>query len=464
MYRQIIALGSLIVSRHNYLMNPATPSSAPATIAVSSKPNYPPVRIAFMMWGMAVGFYLFGFFHRVTPAVLTSELMRDFSLTAAMLGNLSAFYFYFYAAMQIPTGILVDRYGPRKILWIGALIGGMGALMFAFAHDFTSAALGRGLIGGAVAVAWVSMLKLSSHWFHSRRLGTVIGIALAIGTMGAVLAGLPLRALSDAFSWRNVIAASGAVALGLALAIFFLMRDDPSERGYDSHVIAGAEMKPASMVSVLQGMGEIWRYRNVALLFWVPSGTAGAFLTFTGLWGVPFLVQQHGLTAKSASLITSGMLIAFSGGAILFGHLSDRWHRRKTPYLLGGLSVLTGFGMLWAAPDAPLPVLVPLLMLGGLGAGSMAVGFLYVKESVPLRLSGTAVGAVNMGVMVGPLTQQPVIGWILDHYWKGAVHNGVRVYDIGAYRMAFAFILIWIVTALVALLLTRDTFGKQYRE
>ncbi|MES2535431.1 MAG: MFS transporter [Pseudomonadota bacterium] len=445
-------------------MNPAKLSSAPADSVVPAKPAYPPVRLAFMMWGMAVGFYLFGFFHRVTPAVLTSELMRDFKLSAAMLGNLSAFYFYFYAAMQIPTGILVDRFGPRTLLWIGALIGGIGALMFAFADDFTSAAIGRGLIGGTVAVAWVSMLKLSSHWFDSRRLGTVTGIALAIGTMGAVLAGLPLRALSDAFGWQTVIAASGFVALCLALAIFFLMRDDPCELGFESHAFAGGERKPASMSSILRGLGEIWRYPNVALLFWVPSGIVGAFLTFTGLWGVPFLVQLHGMTPKSASLITSGMLIAFSAGAILFGHLGDRWRRRKSPYVLGGVCVVLGFGGLWAMPGAPLPVLVPLLMLAGLGSGSMALGFLYVKESLPLRLSGTAVGAVNMGVMVGPLTQQPVIGWILDRYWDGALQNGVRLYGTEAYRMAFAFLVIWVLTAFVALLLTRDTFGKQYRE
>jgi nitrate/nitrite transporter NarK len=138
-----------------------------------------------------------------------------------MLGNLSAFYFYFYAAMQIPTGVLVDRYGPRIILSIGALVGGIGAMLFAFADSYTSSAIGRGLIGGTVAVAWVSMLKLSTHWFDARRLGTVTGIALAIGTMGAVLAGLPLRTLSDAYGWRNVMGASGVIALVLAAAIFF---------------------------------------------------------------------------------------------------------------------------------------------------------------------------------------------------------------------------------------------------
>lgn len=431
---------------------------------ISIHAAYPPALLAFLMWAMAVSFYLFGFFHRVTPAVLTSELMHDFSLTAAMLGNLSAFYFYFYAGMQIPTGVLVDRYGPRKILATGALIGGIGALMFAFADSYISSAVGRGLIGGTVAVAWVSMLKLSAHWFDARRLGMVTGVSLAIGTMGAVLAGLPLRALSDVVGWRNVIGASGTIALALALIIFLLMRDDPSERGFKSYAPPDPHANRASLSSILKGMGEIWRYRNVALLFWVPSGLCGAFLTFAGLWGVPFFVQQHGLTAKSASLITSGMLIAFSCGGVLLGMLSDKLRKRKFPFVLGGLGVVLGFGALCIVPDAPLIILVPLLLVGAFGSGSMVIVFLYAKESAPVRLSGTVAGAVNMGVMVGPLAQQPVIGWILDRYWGGAFSQGARLYEMQAYKLAFAFLFVWVLTAFVALLFTKESNGLQYCE
>jgi sugar phosphate permease len=445
-------------------MTAVLPPSIRDNISVSSAASHPPAFLAFLMWGMAVAFYLFGFFHRVTPAVLTSELMRDFSLTAAMLGNLSAFYFYFYAAMQMPTGVLVDRYGPRIILSIGALVGGIGAMLFAFADSYTSSAIGRGLIGGTVAVAWISMLKLSTHWFDARRLGTVTGIALAIGTMGAVLAGLPLRTLSDAYGWRNVIGASGVIALALAAAIYFLMRDDPSARGYRSHAGAPLQNSTPSLGTILKGMSEIWRYRNVTLLFVVPSGLCGAFLTFTGLWGVPFFVQHHDLTAKSASLITSGMLIAFSCGGVVLGMLSDKLRKRKTPFLLGGMGVVLGFGALYAIPNAPLTILVPLLLVGGFGSGSMVLGFLYAKESAPMRLSGTVAGAVNMGVMVGPLTQQPVIGWILDRHWGGAMIDGIRVYDMDAFKLAFAFLLVWVVIAFIALLMTRESNCRQFPE
>lgn len=421
----------------------------------------PPVKLALIMWALAVALYLFGFFHRVTPAVLTTELTQEFQLSAVMLGNLSAFYFYFYAAMQLPTGVLVDRYGPRRLLWIGTVIGGIGALLFASADTFLSAALGRGLIGATVAVAWVSMLKLCAHWFNPRRLGTVTGVSLAVGTMGAVMAGLPLRAFVDALGWRPVMAASGIVALLLAACIFFIMRDDPEEVGYRSQLPAGLSQQSPSLGTVVAGLGRIWKYRNVALLFWVPSGIFGAFMTFTGLWGVPFLVQQHELTPRSASLVTSGMLIAFSVGGIVVGMFSDRLRLRKRPYAIGSTFTVVSFLALTIFPDARLGFLVPVLLLGAAGSGSMVIGFLYARESAPVALSGTVAGTVNMGVMIGPLCQQPLIGWILDSNWTGGLVNGVRVYDLHAYQLAFGVLLLWVLSAWIALLATRETHCRQ---
>jgi MFS family permease len=144
--------------------------------------------------------------------------------------------------------------------------------------------------------------------------------------------------------------------------------------------------------------------------------------------------------------------------------LSDKLRKRKTPFLLGGMGVVLGFGALYAIPNAPLTILVPLLLVGGFGSGSMVLGFLYAKESAPMRLSGTVAGAVNMGVMVGPLTQQPVIGWILDRHWGGAMIDGIRVYDMDAFKLAFAFLLVWVVIAFIALLMTRESNCRQFPE
>ena len=137
-----------------------------------------------MIWGLGALFYLSGFYLRVAPAVMTSELMADFAVGAAGLGNLSAFYYYTYVGMQLPTGLLADLWGPRRLLATGALVAGLGTLLFAWAPTLFWAGLGRGLIGGSVAVAFVALLKVAAHWFPPRRFALVSGMALFSGVLG----------------------------------------------------------------------------------------------------------------------------------------------------------------------------------------------------------------------------------------------------------------------------------------
>ena len=417
--------------------------------------HLPPLRLSALVWGLAAAFYLFGFFQRVTPASLAPDLMRDFALSAAGLGNLSAFYYYAYAAVQIPTGVLVDRFGPSRMFLGGALLVGAGSLIFAWADTALAAGLGRALIGAAHGVAWVSMLKLVTHWFAPSRFATLSGLSLAVGTLGAVLAGPPLRWLADAFGWRSVIGASGLLALVLAVAIKLAMRDDPTARGFASYLPKGDHDVPKA--SIAADLRAILRYRNPWLLALVNSGVCGAFLAFTGLWGVPLLSQVHGISVAQASLVTSGMLVLFAAGAPVFGVWSDRLQRRKLPFALGGSLMLAGFAVLTALPAAPLLLLVPVLLAASFGAGSMALSFGFAKESAPLRLQGTATGVVNAGVMLGTLVQMPVIGLILDARWQGVAINGVRQYDVGAFQAGLVFLLAWIAAAVLLLLLgTRE--------
>jgi len=416
--------------------------------------NLPPLRLSALVWGLAAAFYLFGFFQRVTPASLAPDLMRDFVLSAAGLGNLSAFYYYAYAAVQVPTGVLVDRFGPSRMFLGGALLAGAGSLIFAWADTALVAGLGRALIGAAHGVAWVSMLKLVTHWFAPSRFATLSGLSLAVGTLGAVLAGPPLRWLADAFGWRSVIGISGLLALALALAIKLVMRDDPTARGFASYLPKADH--GASHASIGADLRAILRYPNPWLLALVNSGVCGAFLAFTGLWGVPLLSQVHGISVAQAALITSSMLVLFAAGAPVFGVWSDRLQRRKLPFTVGGGLMLGGFAVLAMAPAAPLVLLVPVLLAASFGAGSMALSFGFAKESAPLRLQGTATGVVNAGVMLGTLVQMPVIGLILDARWQGVVVNGVRQYDVAAFQAGLYFLLAWIAAAMLLLAVTRE--------
>ncbi len=427
----------------------------------SSIRNPPPVALAWLIWGLAAALYLVAFYQRVAPAVITGELSRDFGLTAASLGNLSAFYFYSYAAVQIPTGLLADRLGPRKVLALGAALTAAGTLAFALAPSLAWANAGRLAIGAAAGVAFVSMLKLASHWMPARRFAFVSGMALVVGTLGATLAGAPLRVAVDAFGWRPVMVASAAATALVAIAIWLVVRDDPAERGYASYF--PEEEREGDVASVAAHLREVARYRNVWLLFLIPGAFSGILLTFAGLWGVPFLVSQHGFSPREAATTVSAMLIAWAVSSLGWGWLSQRIGRRKAPMIAGLAATFALWSVVIFAPQIPRSALVAFLVALSVVAGAFVLNFAFAKESVPARLGGTVSGIANMGVMMGGMIMQPLVGFMLDRHWKGAMEGGIRVYDFAAFQWAFAAVFAWGALALVLLVLTRETYCRPMR-
>jgi MFS family permease len=419
----------------------------------------PPARLAWAIWGLGSLVYLAAFFQRVAPAVMTDQLMAEFALDGAALGNLSAFYFYAYVAMQIPTGLLADRWGPRKLLATGTAIASLGGALFALAPNFGLAALGRTLVGASVGVGFVSMLKLSSHWIAPNRYALVSGLLLMMGLIGAVFAGVPLRLAVDAFGWRGVMATFAAFTALLAVALWIFLRDDPSERGYESHFHGGAKVSHEH-TPILASLGQVLSYRNIWLMMLVPLGFSGAVLTFAGLWGVPWLRQVHGLDPKSAAAITSTMLVAWGVGGPLLGNWSTRLGRRKPLYLATGIVALIGWAMVVWLP-LPLPALIAVLAVTGFASGNIIIGFAWAKESVPLRLMGTASGVANMGPLMGGMVLQPAVGWMLDRQWTGAMAGGARLYEAAAWTSGFALLAATVFGSLLLLTLARETFCRQ---
>jgi MFS family permease len=425
--------------------------------------NYPPLKLAWTVWGLGALLYLFAFYQRVAPAVMTDQLMADFAIGGAALGNLSAFYFYAYVAMQIPTGVMADRWGPRRVLAAGAGVAAVGSLLFAFAPTFGWAGVGRLLVGASVAVAFVSTLKLASHWFAPRQYALASGMALFFGVSGGVMAGVPLRMLVESFGWRMVMGSAGIFALLLCVAIWLLVRNDPSERGFRSH----RQGEPAEggthidRTPILVGLVEVLSYRNTWLLMLAPIGFSGAVLTFGGLWGVPWLRQVHGLDPKSAAAVTSTLLAAWALGGPLLGSWSERMARRKPLYLISGAVAAVGWAAVIFLP-LPLWLTIPLLVVIGFASGNIIIGFAWAKESLPLRLMGTASGVVNMGPLMGGMFLQPGVGWMLDRGWAGAEANGARLYDAAVWQSGFGLMFVAVVVALALVPFARESHCRQH--
>jgi sugar phosphate permease len=423
--------------------------------------SYPPFRLSWLIWGLASLFYVIGFFHRLAPAVMTQELMRDFDIGAAALGNLSGFYFYSYWLMQIPTGVLADSWGPRRLLTFGAVGSAAGAVFFALAPSMMWASLGRLLIGGFVSVAYVVTLKLAVNWFPARYFSMISGLGLLAGILGAVTAGVPLRLLVDGFGWRPVMLAAAAATGLLAALTWVLVRDDPEQRGYRSYALSESPTRRPERSHAFAGIRDVFRYANTWLLFFIPASLVGSVLTFCGLWGVPYLTTHYGLSTAQAASVTSLLMICWAAASPVFGWLSDRLGRRKPLMILGQITAGLGWAFILFAPRLSPALLTILTAATGLCSASFIICWSLAKESVPVHLAGTISGVINMGIMLGATVLQPAVGWMLDRRWEGAVREGVRIYSLSAYQAGFGLMMGWILLSLLLLFFTRETHCRQ---
>ncbi|MCK5684703.1 MFS transporter, partial [bacterium] len=292
----------------------------------------------------------------------------------------------------------------------------------------------------------------------------VAGNALSIGLIGAITAGPPLRFLIDIFNWRSVIFVTGLLTLVLGFVIWLIVRDQPREKGYIGFTDSLPQTKALTFKGVWKNLFKVLKYRNTLLLFIIPGGIVGCILTFSGLWGVPYLVSHHQLTPNRASALTSCLLIGWAMGGPVFGWLSDRLGRRKPIYIVGSMVSTLGWSFILFMESLSFYPLAAILWVTGFFSGCMIIGFAFAMESVPRSLSGTVSGLTNMGVMMGPMLLQPIVGKILDHYWTGELINGVRLYSLEAYEYGFIPMMGWAVLSTIILFFTIETNCKNMVE
>ena len=430
--------------------------------AERAKAERAPSWLSWSVWGVAAFFYLAGFYLRVSPAAMTTELMRSFSITAGDLGNLSAVYFYTYVLMQIPTGVLVDSWGARRLLMIGSVVAAAGTFVFGSTSNFVIASLGRALVGAATAVGWVVTLKIATHWFPSGRFAMVSGLGLFMGNMGALVAQVPLRLLVERFGWRAVAIASGAVVLLIAALAAALVRNDPRDDGYETYAPSELQRTDHRPVwTLLKGFRHVFAYRNTWLIFLAQGGFVGSMIAFTGLWGPPYVRTRFGVPPTTAAAVCSVMIVCWAVASPLCGYWSDRLQRRKPIYLLGAVVAAAGWTVMFYVAALPLALFVAISAVTSFACGAVILGFAYAKESVPVHFLGTISGATNVGNMIGPMLLQPAIGMVLDRRWSGQVVNGLRVYQPDAFRSAFLLIIAWSALTAVLIAFTRETHCRQ---
>jgi sugar phosphate permease len=368
--------------------------------------------------------YVLSFFQRFAPAGIAQDLVAAFNTTASSLGVLAATYFYVYTLMQVPTGILVDTLGPRRILFLGGLVGGAGSLMFGMAPNLEMALVGRTLIGLGVSVTFIAMLKIIAVWFDERHFASLVGLSMLVGNLGSVLAGAPLSWLAQATGWRGVFIGVAGVSVVLGVACWLLVRDRP-----ENEASAKVDKPRFDRTVVLAGLLAVIRNRDTWPAACVNLGIAGSFFAFAGLWATPFLTQAHGMTRAVAANHVSLYFTGFAIGCVLIGTLSDRLGKRK-PVLVVSSHLFALIWLVWlSGVMLPLSASYALFSLMGVVTASFTLTWACAKEVNPPLLSGMSTSVTNMGGFLAGAILQPLVGWVMDMHWQGGLtSSGARLY------------------------------------
>ena len=368
-------------------------------------------------------------FYRVSNAVLAPDLMQAFDLNVESLGVLGGAFFYSFALMQIPMGVLLDRVGPRVVMTIFGFVGAIGAFVFAAADTFILAMVGRILIGAGMASVLMGSFKILVLRFSYNKFSTLSGILISIGALGSILATSPLAWLAMNIGWRQTFAVAGCVTTILALLIFLVMKDQgqaviPSGPALD----ADKKIPLKTLLHLVLGNLSFWQIGVFAFFRY------GTFVALQGVWLGTYLIQVKGFSPVQAGNILMMLSIGYIAGAPIAGYIADRVIRSAKMTAFGSV-VLYAMCLLplTGVVDIDNPVLLGTLfaMIGFFNSpGTLA--YTHVKELYPIHLSGTVIASANFFVMAGGAILTPVLGIVIE----AATSKGMS-YSPAAYHLAF---------------------------
>ncbi len=407
-----------------------------------------------IFWVLALS-YVLVYFHRLCPAVVAVDMMRDLHAGGALLGLLSSAYFYPYALMQLPAGLLSDSWGPRRTISVFFTVAFVGSLLLGLAPSPLWAIVGRSLVGLGVSMLFVPTMKTLAEWFRIREFATMTGILMAMGGIGTLTATMPLALLSTWIGWRLSFVVVGIITLLLAILVWLFVRDRPADLGWPSPSEPSGPTPPA--IGLLEGMKRVITYPRfwpVAIWFFFDCAV---FFSFGGLWGGPYLMQVYGFSKAQAGQILSMLAIGMIVGSPILSFLSNRVFQGRKPVLVLSSSLLLCLTALLAFCTEELPLAGLYLICLGLGIFSSAIvviGFTTTKELFPLQIAGTSTGLVNIFPFAGGAVFQPLLGYILESH--GRVEG---VFSLAGYEQAFLLLFFCGLIAFLASLCLQETLA-----
>lgn len=409
--------------------------------------------LPFIICFLAAMFYLYEFILQVSPSVITHEMMRDLSLNAAGLGMVSACYYYAYTPMQLPAGLLYDRYGPRLLLTIAILICAAGSLLFGIAQTASLASTGRFLMGIGSAFSFIGSLVLVSRWFPPKYFALLAGIVQTMSSVGAIAGQGPLSAAVGSLGWRPSFQYLAVIGLLLAAVTWWIVRDRPAEaQSNNSHPMTprlGQSLKEVC------GNSQTWMIGIYAFASWAP------ITAFAAIWGVPYLSSLYNVGTTEAAAACSMIWLGIGIGSPLIGWWSDVIGRRQLPLTIAALLGVFSLVCILYLPGVSFTMMWVLLFIFGLAASGQSLSFGSVTDNNRPEVVGAAIGFNNMAVVIGGALFQPLVGFILSAYWDGQMAGGAPVYTLQNYQVAMAILpLCYLLGVIISMTKMRETYCR----
>lgn len=407
-------------------------------------------------------FYAYEYLLRISPSAMESSLRHHFALSATGFGLLSSVYYYAYVPMQLPVGVLMDRFGPRRLLTFACMLCVMGTLLFCQTSAYSIAIIGRFLVGAGSAFAFVGVLKLATIWLPEDRLALVAGLTSALGTIGAMLGDNLLVTIVNHNGWQrtdNYTALFGIILIGF---LWFGIHDHT--RDTKSGGTINSFRRNLIDLRIILRNQQIWLNGLYGCLVYLPT------TVFAELWGIPYLSHAHAMTETQAGFANSLLFFGFMIGAPLMGYISDHMKCRKKPMTFGAVGAAFMMILILYYPNLSHITIYCFIFILGLFYSAQAIVFAVGRELSPNEAAGTAIAVTNMLVMLGAMFLQPLIGHLLD--WSALLQHAhektltnipmfhITQYGPEDYRLAMSIIPMGIILAAILTFFIRETHAQ----
>jgi sugar phosphate permease len=408
------------------------------------------------VFGILAFAYFFVYFHRVSTAVVSTDLQTTFGVGAASIALLSSAYFYAYTIMQLPSGLLTDSWGPRKTVSMFTLVAAAGAILTGVASTFELVIAGRLLIGVGVAMVYIPIMKILAAWYRKNEFASLSGILLAVGNIGALSAAGPLALMSDALGWQQVFIILGVITFVLAVLAWVITRDRPSDMNLPSIQEIEAEEKGESvpeaktMEKIPMGkalemtFGAGMKFWPLAIWFFF---TYGSIMVYQGLWAGPFFHDILGWDKATYGLVLTFVGIGMIFGCPTAGYISDKILKsRKKVLIIGTVAYTITWTIIWmtAGQITSIETYMGINFVFGFFGGFFVVSFAQIKELFPITIVGTSTAALNIFPFAGGAILQQLSGLMLTSR------------SLESYQSIWLFMLICMVIATVAVFLSKE--------